>query len=87
MSADAALIAIHGEEVGVSLEERRTPTARLIADPGRSTFDHVGAEIAEQHRAIRSRERLRHVDDFDSVQRSLNGQERSRLVLYNRALV
>ena len=50
-------------------------------------FDHVGAEIAEHHRAVGTRERLRHVDDFDSGQRCNVSHERSELVLYNRALV
>ena len=78
---DAALVAVDREEIrALAFEKWRSPGARLIADLRSFDLDDVGAEIAEQHRAVGSRERLRHVDDFCSVQRSGIGHERFRLL-------
>jgi hypothetical protein len=51
----------------------------LIAYFGTLDLDDVGAQIAEQHRAERARESLRHVDYFDSGQWSSVSHERSAL--------
>jgi hypothetical protein len=67
---DAALVPIDGEKIRtLALEKRRSPTARLVAVAGALDLDDVGPQVSEQHRAIRARERFRHVDDFDSSQR------------------
>ena len=79
-SSTLRLLRLTRKKVGAfALEERRAPTARLIARFRSLDLDHVGPEIAEHHRAVRSRERLRHVDDFDSGQRCNVSHERSEL--------
>ena len=42
------------ESTRFRLDERRTPTARLIADCRSLDLHDVRAEIAEQHRAVRA---------------------------------
>jgi hypothetical protein len=77
---DAALVPVHAEEVGaLALEEGWPPGTGLVAVARSLHFDDVGAEVTEQHRAIRARQRLRHVDDFDAGQWCNVRHERSRL--------
>src|SRR6478672_5948400 len=66
---DAALVAVDREvvgrgprAVGVAADPRRPPTARRVA-LGRLELDHVGAEVAQEHRAVRPGEDRRAVDD------------------------
>ena len=66
---DAALVAIDCEEIGAfRADEGRPPFASLIADAGPFDFDHVGAEIAQNHRAEWAGERFGEIDDADTVE-------------------
>src|SRR5207247_10525607 len=38
------------------------PTPALVSDAGRFDFDYVGIHIAQEHSAIRPRQRLRQID-------------------------
>jgi len=41
-----------------------------VAAVGVLHLDHVGAQIAEQHRAVRARELVREVEDAEAVERA-----------------
>jgi hypothetical protein len=67
---DGALVAVECQEVrGVVASEWRSPLARIVADVGAFDLDDVGAEIAKHHRAQRSREDARQIDDAKAVER------------------
>ncbi len=73
---DRALVAIDGQEVGGRprpigrvTDPRRTPRPGRVA-VGRLDLDHVGAEVGQEHRRVRTGEDRRRVDDAQATQRS-----------------
>ena len=65
-----ALVAIDADEVaGVILVKRRAPVAHLVA-LRRLDLDHLGAVIGQDHRAVRSAEHARQVDDLQAGERT-----------------
>jgi hypothetical protein len=59
-----ALVAVRGQVVGARpAHERRAPGARLVAEAGPLDLPHVGAQVAEQHGRVGSREHAREVED------------------------
>ena len=76
---DAALVPIDGEEVGgrpragrLLPDPRRPPAAGRVA-LGRLDLDDVGAEVAQEHRAVRPGEDRRAVDDPKAGERPGRG--------------
>ena len=68
---DRALVAIEPEEVRADpVAPRRPPGAGVVARARPLDLDHVGAEVAEQHRRVRAREDAREVGDDQAFQRS-----------------
>ena len=68
---ERALVAVEPEVVGrLALAPRRAPRARVVAAVGALDLDHVGAEVAEQHRRERPGEHAREVGHEDAVERS-----------------
>ena len=66
-----ALVAVHAEEIrGLLLRERRAPGARVVARARRLDLDHVGAHVAEHHRAERPREDAREIEHAQPVERA-----------------
>jgi len=62
---DAAFVSIDREEVrAFPFKKRWPPATRLIADVAPLDLNDLCAEVAEHHCAIRSRQRLRHLDDL-----------------------
>ena len=55
------------------LVPRRAPGARVVAAVGALDLDHVGAEVAQQHRGERPGEHAREVGDEDPFQRRHGG--------------
>ena len=53
----------------IAVAPRRAPGARVVAAVGALDLDHVGAEVAEQHRGQRAGEHAREVGDQDPVER------------------
>ena len=69
-SVTERLLRLRPEVVGRALlDERRPPGARVVAAVGALDLDHVGAEVAEAHRAQRSGEHPREVGDEDPIER------------------
>ena len=69
-SAIERLLRFSAEVVGAdAVAPRRAPGARVVAAVGALDLDHVGAEVAEQHRGQRAGEHAREVGDEDPVQR------------------
>ena len=68
---DALLVAVDGEEIGrlVALVRRREG-ARVVALAGPLHLDHLGAEVAELHGAVGTRQHPGQVDDPKSFQRT-----------------
>src|ERR1700752_5358171 len=74
VKGDGALVPIRGQEVGrLRADKRRTPGARLIAYAGTLDLDHVGAEIAKQHSAVRARKGFGEFNNLDAVEGSAQG--------------
>ena len=76
VEAEAALVAVDREEIGGGprpgldrADPRRTPAAGRIALRWLD-LDHLGAEVAEQHRAVRPGQDRRAVDDAESGERA-----------------
>ena|ERR1700675_1661066 len=70
---DRALISVRRQEVrGLPAHKWRAPSARLISGAGALDLDYVGAQITEQHRAIRSGERLGQFDYANSFKNGLH---------------
>ncbi len=70
VECDAALAPVERQVVGgLAAVEWRPPGARLVARAGPLDLDHVGAEIGEEHRAIRAREDPREVEHPDPRER------------------
>ena len=66
---ERALVAVQAQVVGaLALVPRRAPGARVVAAVRALDLDHVGAEVAQQHRGERAGEHAREVGDEDSVQ-------------------
>ena len=67
---DRALVAVQAEVVGaLAVVPGRAPGARVVAAVRPLDLDHVGAEVAEQHRRQRAGEHAREVGDENPVQR------------------
>ena len=52
-------------------DERRTPRAGVVAASGLLDLDHARPHVAEQHRAVRTRQHAREVEHRQSVERRL----------------
>src|SRR2546426_12352610 len=65
---DRALVAIHGHERRRLAAAVRGAQARRVAANGVLHLDHIGAQVAEQHRAVRTRELVREVEDAEAVE-------------------
>ena len=67
---DAPLAPVDREEIGgLASHVGRAPRARLVTVARSLDLDHVGAEVGEQHRAVRPREDAREVEHADAVER------------------
>ena len=64
---DAALVAVHGGE-GSAHPAGSPQRAQVVAPSRPLQLDHVGAEIAQQRRAVRPRDNTREVEDADPVE-------------------
>ena len=80
VDGDARLVAVQRQEQTAELlagtESGHAPAPRALA-LARLHLDHLGAEVAEQHRTRRSRHRGGEVDDPDAVQRQRRVHEAS----------
>ena len=66
----APLVAVDRQEVaGLAFDEWGPPLTRMVASPGRLQLDHVGAQVAEQHRAVGTRQRVGEIQDADALER------------------
>ena len=74
VEGDAALVAGHGEEERAELGPVGADAAHDVARR-RLDLDHVGAQVAQQQRGVRSGEDGGEVDDTDAVERSLHGAD------------
>ena len=67
---EAALVAVDAEEVRApAVADERPPRPRIVAGLGFLDLDHVGAHVAEQHRAERAGEDPGEVDDLETGER------------------
>jgi hypothetical protein len=71
VECDALLVAVDGQEIGglVALE-RRSKGACIVALARPLHLDYLGAEITEQHGAVRPRENPREIKDAETFERS-----------------
>ena len=68
---DAALAAVHAHEVRrLAAREGRAPGAGLVALAGPLDLDDLGAEVGQQHRAVRPRQHAGQVEDADAGERT-----------------
>ncbi len=68
---EALLVPIDAEKVSaLAVDEWRTPGAGVVAFPRLLHLDHARAHVGELHRAVRSRQDTREVEDGESLQRS-----------------
>ena len=73
IQSDGSLVAIGGEKIGrLCAHKRGAPAPRLVATASALDFDHVGAEIPKQHRAIGAGQGFREFNDSDPY---INGEE------------
>ena len=64
---DRSLVAIDREVIGtLAFEKRRSPGTRLIADLRSLDLDHIGAQVSQQHAAIRSGKGLGHLENSNT---------------------
>ena len=67
IDGEAFFVAIDAKKVGAfAAGERWTPAARIVADAGLFHFDHLSAEVAEEHRAVRASENARQIEHADA---------------------
>ena len=67
----AFLVAVHAQEVrALVAEERRPPAAGVVTAAGMFQLDDAGAEVAERHGAVRTREHPGEVEHGEAVKRS-----------------
>src|SRR4029077_21211883 len=72
------LVSIGRKEVrGFRADERRTPTAGLIACPVALDLDDIGAEVAEKHGAVWAGESLGELNNADGMERRGHGRDYS----------
>ena len=61
---DALLVSVHRDEVGAPPVHEWWKRARIVARSRLLDLDHLGAHVRHEHRAIRSRENAREIDDL-----------------------
>src|SRR5262249_55798007 len=67
----AFLVAVDTHEVrALAVHEWRTPGARVVALAGLFDFDHARAHVGEQHRAVRTRQHARQIENGDTFERT-----------------
>src|SRR5262249_10700994 len=64
---DAALVAVHPGEDGAHAPVA-AEGAEVVAAPGALDLDHVGSQVAQEHRAVRAGDDAREVEDADSLE-------------------
>ena len=72
VQGDALLAPVHRHEVRRLAPDERRPAARVIALAGLLDLDHLGAHVAEHHRAEGAREDAGEVEHANASQRSLS---------------
>ena len=75
IDGDALLVAVDAEKIRAPAADERRPLARIVAVPGILDLDHLGAHVAEQHRAQRPGQHTREVEDAQPGQRQVQNQQ------------
>ena len=71
---DRALVAINGKVIGrFAVDEGRPPGAGVVALARQLDLDHVGAHVAQHHRAIGAGHDAREIDDANAAQGQRSG--------------
>ena len=67
---DGLLVAVDRQEIRRLAvgQERRPHDAHRVAAVGILDLDHLGAQVREQHRAVRPREHAGEVEDADALE-------------------
>jgi hypothetical protein len=69
VEGDAFFVAIDAQEIcALAFEKRRSPRTRVVAFARLFNFDDARAHVREQHRAVRSRQHARQVENGDPVE-------------------
>ncbi len=72
IQGDALLAPVHRHEVGRLAADERRPAARVVALAGLLDLDHLGAHVAEHHRAEGTRQDAGEVEHTNAGQRSFS---------------
>ena len=71
---DAYLVAVDAQIIrALAVDERRPPGARVVALSGLLDLDHASAHVGEQHRAVRTRQHAREIENGQAFERRHNG--------------
>src|SRR5215471_15424871 len=78
---DALLVAVDAQVVrAFAFDERRTPRARVVAARWMLDLDDPRAHVGRKHRAVRSREHAREIENRDAGQRAVAHRDLSATV-------
>ena len=70
IEGNAALVAVDGQIVATLIADKwRRPLPRIITDAGLLNLGDIGAQIAQNHRRVRTSQRLRLIHYLDSAER------------------
>ena len=74
VDGDALLVAVDPEVVRAPAVDKRRPVARVVAVIGILDLDHLSPHVAKEHRAERSGQHPRQIDDPEAAERQLTGR-------------
>src|SRR5262249_41130994 len=74
VEGQAALVAVHGHEVGRFTAKEGRPAASVVAPSGLLQLDHVGAHVAQHHGAERPGQDAGEVENTDAGQGGLSAR-------------